>query len=81
MAQDAGTDSVPDPATLLDCCERRIGYTFSDRISCGPRSHPCLGSGESSGLNERLEFLGDAILGPSSANSSIACIPSISKGI
>jgi ribonuclease-3 len=63
MAQDAGTDSVPDLATLLDCCERRIGYTFSDKNLLRASLTHASGAENRLASNERLEFLGDAILG------------------
>jgi ribonuclease III len=51
-----------DPATLLRC-EERIGYRFQDRdllLSALTHASTKLAAGRS---NERLEFLGDAILG------------------
>jgi ribonuclease-3 len=63
-------DTVPHPASLsmqasaeAEACERRIGYTFKDKAYL--RSAVTHASGAQHRLlsNERLEFLGDAILG------------------
>jgi ribonuclease-3 len=58
---------VIDPATLdpvaIDRCEQRLGYRFSDKdllLSALTHASTKVASGRS---NERLEFLGDSILG------------------
>jgi len=53
------------PAQLdqFEKCERRIGYTFRDKaLLCGALTHAS-GAQHRLASNERLEFLGDAILG------------------
>ncbi len=63
MAQDAGTELAPELAVLLDCCERRIGYTFTDKSLLRAALTHASGAEHRLASNERLEFLGDAILG------------------
>jgi len=68
MTESTGSVPEADPpddllAANLDLCEQRIGYTFRDRnLLLGALTHA---SSADSRLvsNERLEFLGDAILG------------------
>ena len=57
------SDPTMDYADLLDGCEARLGYRFQDRsLLLSALTHA---SGAASRLrsNERLEFLGDSILG------------------
>lgn len=63
MAQDAGTDLAPELLSLLENCERRIGYTFSDKSLLRSSLTHASGAEHRLASNERLEFLGDAILG------------------
>jgi ribonuclease-3 len=44
-------------------CERRIGYTFQDKALLRAALTHASGAAHRLGSNERLEFLGDAILG------------------
>jgi ribonuclease-3 len=59
-----GVGSLP-PLSRLDELERRLGYEFSRKdlleqaLTHGSRAHEL---GDLSGSNERLEFLGDAVL-------------------
>lgn len=59
-----GVGSLP-PRSRLDELERRLGYEFSRKdlleqaLTHGSRAHEL---GDLSGSNERLEFLGDAVL-------------------
>jgi ribonuclease-3 len=53
----------PEAETLLARCQRRVGYTFRDeRILRAALTHAS-GAEHRLASNERLEFLGDAILG------------------
>jgi len=60
-------DSQPDPlsklADHLGACERRIGYEFSDKGLLRAALTHASGAEHRLASNERLEFLGDAILG------------------
>jgi ribonuclease III len=47
----------------LERCERRIGYTFRDRALLASALTHASGAQHRLASNERLEFLGDAILG------------------
>ncbi|MGE3777571.1 MAG: ribonuclease III [Pirellulaceae bacterium] len=47
----------------LSLCERRIGYVFQDRSLLHAALTHASGAGHRLASNERLEFLGDAILG------------------
>jgi len=55
----------PDPhfSTVLESCERRIGYQFRDRSLLQAALTHASGAEHRLASNERLEFLGDAILG------------------
>jgi ribonuclease III len=61
------TDSrfAPDAQALenLEKCERRIGYVFSDKSLLQSALTHASGAEHRLASNERLEFLGDAILG------------------
>ncbi len=50
-------------AALLDACERKIGYKFADRELLTSALTHASGAKHRLASNERLEFLGDAILG------------------
>ena len=54
---------LADEETRLARCERRIGYTFSDRAVLREALTHSSGAEHRLASNERLEFLGDAILG------------------
>lgn len=60
-------ESVPDPDSetmpLLEDCERRIGVTFSNKTLLLAALTHASGAQHRLASNERLEFLGDAILG------------------
>src|SRR6266571_4140472 len=53
----------PEPASALERCERRIGYTFRDKTLLRAALTHSSGAEHRLASNERLEFLGDAILG------------------
>jgi len=53
----------PLPLGLLERCERRIGYTFQDKAMLRAALTHSSGAEHRLASNERLEFLGDAILG------------------
>src|SRR5882762_6614649 len=57
--------SVLNDAQLaeLDRCERRIGYAFQDKTFLRAALTHASGAEHRLASNERLEFLGDAILG------------------
>ncbi len=63
MALDAGSSLDRDLSTLLDTCERRIGYCFRDKGLLRSALTHASGAEHRLASNERLEFLGDAILG------------------
>jgi ribonuclease-3 len=56
-------DIDPELRTKLERCERRIGYCFSDRSTLLSALTHASGADHRLASNERLEFLGDAILG------------------
>src|SRR6187551_2964412 len=65
-------DEVSDPQrdatvrageTLFERCERRIGYIFQDKALLRAALTHASGAEHRLASNERLEFLGDAILG------------------
>jgi ribonuclease-3 len=68
MAHDGtGHDGLPEPREedmpRLKLCEERIGYSFKDmRLLLAALTHAS-GAAHRLSSNERLEFLGDAILG------------------
>ena len=57
---DAGT---PNAERLLALCEHRIGYVFRDKLILRASLTHASGAEHRLASNERLEFLGDAILG------------------
>jgi len=59
------TESELDPQLLcqFEHCEQRIGYTFSDKSLLRAALTHASGAQHRLASNERLEFLGDAILG------------------
>jgi ribonuclease-3 len=63
MALDAGSSLDRDLSTLLETCERRIGYCFRDKGLLRSALTHASGAENRLASNERLEFLGDAILG------------------
>jgi ribonuclease-3 len=52
-----------DPQDPIEACERRIGYVFNDKSFLQAALTHASGAVHRLGSNERLEFLGDAILG------------------
>jgi ribonuclease-3 len=63
MSLDAQAASYPHLLSLLGRCERRIGYTFVDKALLRAALTHASGAEHRLASNERLEFLGDAILG------------------
>jgi ribonuclease-3 len=57
------TAVAEDQLGELDRCERRIGYTFRDKSLLSAALTHASGAQHRLASNERLEFLGDAILG------------------
>jgi ribonuclease III len=52
-----------DSSQKLELCERRIGYAFRDKVLLQAALTHASGADHRLASNERLEFLGDAILG------------------
>jgi ribonuclease-3 len=52
-----------EPPLSLEACEQRLGYTFSDRGLLRAALTHASGAEHRLSSNERLEFLGDSILG------------------
>lgn len=63
MTSDANADKDPELARMLANCERRIGYVFNDKGLLRAALTHASGAEHRLASNERLEFLGDAILG------------------
>ena len=63
MALDAQPDLAPELIPLIRRCERRIAYEFSDKLMLRAALTHASGAEHRLASNERLEFLGDAILG------------------
>ena len=63
MPRDSERDQDPDLPLILQACERRIGYEFSDRGLLRAALTHASGALHRLSSNERMEFLGDAILG------------------
>jgi len=63
MAAGAPTDHESDIAAVVAACEARIGYGFSDKSLLRAALTHASGALHRLASNERLEFLGDAILG------------------
>lgn len=58
-----GQDSLEASEDLLSECEQKLGYTFENRALLQAALTHASGASHRLGSNERLEFLGDAILG------------------
>jgi ribonuclease-3 len=54
---------APEEEDILARCERRLGYTFKDKAILKSALTHASGAEHRLASNERLEFLGDAILG------------------
>jgi ribonuclease-3 len=63
MATDAERDLDPDLLPLFEGCEKTIGYVFEDKVLLRASLTHASGAEHRLASNERLEFLGDAILG------------------
>jgi len=76
--------STSDPgeqqAHLLERCERRIGYTFSNKSLLREALTHASGAEHRLASNERLEFLGDAILGAVVCELLFAWYPNYLEG-
>jgi ribonuclease-3 len=60
---DVPLEAPEQQASRLERCERRIGYTFTDKKLLREALTHASGAEHRLASNERLEFLGDAILG------------------
>ena len=63
MSLDAHTGSGPPLLSQQERCERRIGYEFADKELLRAALTHASGAEHRLASNERLEFLGDSILG------------------
>ncbi len=63
MAQDTQHESDSDLAHLLEACQARVGYAFHDKSLLKSALTHASGADHRLASNERLEFLGDSILG------------------
>jgi len=63
MSNTSLSEVSPDLCTKLELCEQRIGYRFKDKHLLRAALTHASGAKHRLASNERLEFLGDAILG------------------
>ncbi len=63
MVVEALPDLDPEQVACLETCERRIEYVFSDKSLLRAALTHASGAHHRLASNERMEFLGDAILG------------------
>lgn len=63
MSQAAETSPDDAVLSLLERCEERVGYEFRSKVLLQSALTHASGAQHRLGSNERLEFLGDAILG------------------
>jgi len=63
MATDEPADPEQELASILQGCEQRLGYEFADKALLRSALTHASGALHRLASNERLEFLGDAILG------------------
>jgi ribonuclease-3 len=63
MHTDELSQSAPSLHSLLQACEERVAYTFNDKQLLQAALTHASGAEHRLASNERLEFLGDAILG------------------
>ena len=59
----SGSGSASDSVSSLEACEQRLGYRFNDRDLLASALTHASGADSRLASNERMEFLGDAILG------------------
>lgn len=69
-----------DQVDFLESCERRIGYIFEDRQYLRGALTHASGANDRLSSNERLEFLGDAILGLTICEELFKTFPSLLEG-
>ncbi len=62
-AADVVPQELLEPESILERCERRLGYVFKDKSLLKAALTHASGAQHRLASNERLEFLGDAILG------------------
>ncbi len=79
MSRTASTPFTPAQLEQFEKCERRIGYVFRDKSLLSAALTHASGAEHRLASNERLEFLGDAILGAVVCELLYANIPTISK--
>jgi ribonuclease-3 len=63
MSLDSLSDAGPELVASLEVCQERLGYRFRDRNLLRSALTHASGADHRLASNERLEFLGDAILG------------------
>lgn len=63
MADAFGADAIRDDSERMTACEERLGYRFRDRELLQAALTHASGAEHRLASNERLEFLGDSILG------------------
>jgi ribonuclease-3 len=63
MSESADLELAVETSSALDLCEHRIGYVFTDKRRLRSALTHASGAEHRLASNERLEFLGDAILG------------------
>lgn len=63
MSQETEPNAALEADTVLAACEERIGYTFQDKTLLRAALTHASGASHRLESNERLEFLGDSILG------------------
>lgn len=75
-----GKDSPSPGADQLSECEQKLGYTFQNRDLLQAALTHASGANHRLGSNERLEFLGDAILGKFVCETLFRMFPNYLEG-
>jgi hypothetical protein len=75
------SQSLSEQDDMLARCEQRVGYTFKQRALLKSALTHASGADHRLASNERMEFLGDAILGYVVCELLFRAFPSISKAI
>jgi ribonuclease-3 len=80
MPTDAEVDRISSSANTLRRCQERIGYTFTDESLLVAALTHASGAQHRLVSNERLEFLGDAILGATVCEFLFRRFPALLEG-
>ena len=80
MAEAAGANEIDEVLKQLAGCQERLGYRFRDQDLLRAALTHASGAEHRLASNERLEFLGDAILGADCLRDALSPVSGVSRG-